>query len=90
MEITYYVYGLGYDKDNCITDYEEYFGESDTYEGAYKLFSNLQSRNVESFFVNAPEVYQLLIHIEVCEGNDTWVECIDVKNEWWIINPNYV
>jgi hypothetical protein len=87
--IRYYVSGIGYDENDCVTDYEEDFGDFDTYEGAYELFVKLQCRSEESFFENASEVYELLIQLEECEETDEEINCIDVRNEWWIINPNY-
>lgn len=89
MKIRYYVCGLGYDENDCITDYEHDFGDFDTYEEAYKLFVRLQCRSEESFFENASEVYELLIQLEECEETDEEINCIDVRNEWWIVNPNY-
>ena len=87
--IRYYVCGLGYDENNCITDYEQYLGDFDTYEEAYEEFVRLQCRDTEWFFTEAPNVYQLLLQLEKCEEDDEEIECIDVKNEWWIINPNF-
>lgn len=87
--IRYYVCGLGYDENNCITDHEQYFGDFDTYEEAYELFVKLQCRDTKSFFEKAPKIYQLLIQLEECEEDDEEVECIDVRNEWWIENPNF-
>lgn len=89
MKTRYYVCGLGYDENDCITDYEQSFGDFDAYEEAYELFVKLQCRNVESFFTKASGIYQLLIQLEECEETDDGVECIDVKNEWWIENPNF-
>ena len=89
MKIRYYVCGLGYDKNNCVTDYEQYFGDFDTYEEAYELFVKLQCRSAESFFTAVPEVYQWLIQLEECEETDDEISCVDVKNEWWIVNPNF-
>lgn len=86
--IRYCVCGLGYDKNNGITDYEQDFGDFDTYEEAYELFVKLQCRDIKSFFVKAPRVYQLLIQLEECEETDDGIDCVDVKNEWWIVNPN--
>jgi hypothetical protein len=88
MKTRYYVCGLGYDKNHYITDYEQSFGNFDTYEEAYELFVKLQCRKAESFFEKAPKVYQLLIQVEECEENEDGAECIDVKNECWIVNPN--
>lgn len=50
MEIRYYVCGIGYDKNDCVTDYEWDFGDFDTYEEAYELFVQLQCRDVAPFF----------------------------------------
>ena len=88
MKTRYYVCGLGYDENNCITDYEQEFGDFDTYEEAYESFVNLQCKPEESFFENS-DVYQLLIQLEECEEYDDSTECIDVHNEWWITNPKF-
>ena len=86
--IRYYVCGLGYDENDCVTDYDFDFGDFDTYEEAYELFVKLQCKDEESFFAEAPKVYELLIQLEECEETDEAITCIDVKNEWWIVNPN--
>lgn len=90
MEIRYYVCGIGYDKNDCVTDYEWDFGDFDTYEEAYNLFVQLQCRDVSSFFSESKSnVYQMLLQLEECEETDDYIECIDVKNEWWVENPNF-
>ena len=89
METRYYVCGLGYNTNGYVTDYEQCFGDFDTYEEAYELFVKLQCRNVESFFENIDGVDKVLIQLEECEETDDEITCIDVKNEWWIDNPNY-
>ena len=85
----YFVCGIGYDENNHVTDYELYFDDFNTYEEAYELFVKLQCRNAESFFMKAPQVYQMLIQLEECEETEDEINCIDVKNEWWVINPNF-
>ena len=87
--IRYYVNGIGYDKDDCVTDYDWDMGDFDTYEEAYELFVKLQCKDTASFFEKVPNLYQWLIQLEECEEDDECIECIDVKNEWWIVNPNY-
>ncbi len=89
MKIRYYVCGLGYDEDGDVNDYETDFGDFDTCEEAYELFMKLQDRNEESFFEDAPEVYELLIQLEECEETDEEITCIDVKDEFGVINPNF-
>ena len=64
MKTRYYVCGLGYDEHDSVTDYEQNFGDFDTYEEAFELFTKLQSKDDESFFTNAPEVYALLVQVE--------------------------
>lgn len=87
--IRYYVCGLGYDEDSCITDYEYDFGDFDTCEEAYELFEKLQCRSDESFFEDAEEIYELLIQLEECKEDDECIECIDVIDEFSIINPKF-
>ena len=89
MKTRYYVCGLGYDKNNCIIDYECDFGNFDTYEEAYELFVKLQCSNPESLFYHKFASYQMLIQLEECEETKGEINCIDVKNEWWVINPNF-
>ena len=87
--IRYYVSGLGYDENDCITDYDWDFGDFDTYEEAYERFVKLQCCNPESLFTHLLASPQMLIQLEECEEDDEEINCIDVKNEWWITNPNY-
>jgi hypothetical protein len=87
--IVYCVCGLGYDKNNCITDYEMYLGSFDTYEKAYELFVHLQCKDAAWFFNGYTDVYQMLLQLEECEDDGNEINCIDVKNEWWITNPNF-
>ena len=89
MKIKYYVLGIGYDGNGYVTDYVQYFGEFDIYVEAYELFVKLQCKDEKSFFTEAPNVHELLIQIEECEETDDEINCIDVKNEWWIVNPNF-
>lgn len=89
MKIRYYVCGIGYDENDCVTDHEQSFGDFDTYEEAYELFVKLQCKEDETFFENAPELYQLIIQLEECEEDDEESNCIDVRNEWWIDNPKF-
>lgn len=87
--IRYYVSGLGYDEKNHITDYEHDFGDFDTYEEAYELFVRLQCQDFELFFLQEPSLYQLLLQVEESEEEDDAIVCIDIRNEWWITNPNF-
>ena len=87
--IRYYVCGLGYDVNGNITDYERGYGNFDTYEQAYARFVTIQCMSRDVLFANALGVNQLLIQLEECEETDDEINCIDVKNEWWITNPNF-
>ena len=89
MKTRYYICALAYDKDDCITDFEQDFGDFDTYEEAYEEFVKLQCRDAEWFFKKQSNDYQLLLQLEECEETDEEINCVDVRNEWWIINPNY-
>lgn len=89
MRTVYCVCGLGYDENDCITDYEMYLGDFNNYEEAYEFFVKLQRRDSEWFFRNASDVYQVLLQLEECEDDGDEINCTDVKNEWWITNPNY-
>ena len=87
MKARYYVCGLGYDENDCITDYEKSFGDFDTYDEAYELFVKVQCRGAALFADVASEVRKLLVQLEECEEDEDEINCIDVKNEWWIDNP---
>ena len=88
-KVRYHVYSLGYDENNCITDYEQDFGDFNTYGEAYEEFVKLQRRDAGWFFEDTPNLYQLLLQLEECEEDDDESNCVDVKNEWWIVNPNF-
>lgn len=89
MEIRYYVCGLGYDENDCVVDYEVDFGDFDTYEEAYECFVKVQCSDPELLFSHPFASYQMLVQLEECEEDDEEINCIDVKNEWWIENPNF-
>ena len=90
MDIRYYVCGIGYDENDCVTDYEWSFGDFDTYEEAYEHFVKIQCKDAASFFTDKKaNVYQMQVQLEECEETEDEVNCIDVKNEWWIENPNF-
>jgi hypothetical protein len=87
--IRYYVCGLGYDENDCITDNEYTFGDFDTYEQAYEMFVRVQCQNFGLYFLIYPNVNKFLLQLEECEEDDDEISCIDVKNEWWIVNPDF-
>lgn len=89
MRTRYHVCGIGYDNDNHVTDYERDFGDFDTYEEAYEHFVKLQCRDKKSFFSDYPDLPQLLIQLEECEEYGDEINCVDVKNEWIINDPEY-
>ena len=33
--------------------------------------------------------YQLLVQLEECEEDYDEINCVDVRNEWWIVNPKF-
>ena len=87
METRYYVCGLGYNANGYVNDYEQCFGDFDTYEEAYELFVKVQCRGAALFADVTPEVQKLLIQLEECEEDEDEINCIEVHNEWWIDNP---
>lgn len=89
MKTRYYVCCLGYNEYDCVIDYDQDFGDFDTYDEAYELFVKLQCADAEMFFEKAPEVYQVLLQLEVCEETEDAINCVDVRNEWWIVNPKF-
>lgn len=89
MKTRYYVCGLGYDENNCVTDFEVSFGDFDTHEEAGELFWQLMNRDDESFFENAKDVYRLLIQLEECEEDEVSIECINVIDYFWVCNPKF-
>ena len=89
MQTRYYVVGMGYDESDNVTDHEQYFGCFNKYEEAKELFIELMRRNRTSFFETARDMYQLCIQIEECEEDDEEITCVDVHDEWWLVNPIY-
>ena len=89
MKVRYYVYGLGYDENDCVIDFELEFGDFDTYKEAHGLFDKLQNKEDSFFFKNNQDIYQLDIVIEECEENNGQINCIDIKDEFWVLNPKF-
>ena len=87
--IRYYVCGLGYDENDEAIDYEVGFGDFDTLKEAYKLFEELADRSAESFFADAPKVYEIEVRLEECEETEEEIECVDVIDEFGVTNPNF-
>ena len=88
-KLRYYVCGIGYDENDCVTDYEQDFGDFDTYEEAYECFVKLQDKDAATFFEEAPDIYSLFLQVEECDETENEVNCIDIKNEWNVVNPNF-
>ena len=88
-EIKYYVTGIGYDENDCVTDYNYDFGDFNTYEEAYERFVKLQCKDAASFFEEIPEIHSLLLQLEECDETEDEINCINIKNEWRILNPNF-
>ena len=89
MKTKYFVCGLGYDSRENITEYDQDFGCFDTYAEAYEFFVKLQCVDASLLFVNVPELRQMCIQIEECEDTEDAISCTDVRNEWWVVNPNF-
>lgn len=89
MKTRYYVVGMGYDENDHVTDYEQYFGDFDTLDEARSLLIELMRINRVTFFENIPCIYQLCICIEECEEDEEGAICVDVHDEWWLVNPNW-
>ncbi len=88
MNIRYFVCGLGYDSNDCITGYERSFGDFDTVEEARERFDEAVQKaesDLTEFFNDAPEVSCWHIQLEKCECTDEYDECIDVIEEVDII-----
>lgn len=89
-KIRYYVCGIGYDENNCVTDDEWNFGDFDTYEEAYEFFVKLYHKDDAFFFENRKiTVPQMALQLEECKETEDNIECIDVKNATWFNNPNF-
>lgn len=82
MEIRYFVYALGYDTNNCITDYEKCFGDFKTLEEARNKFDEVICKSKEFIFNDINhEVAYWHVQIEECECTDEYDECVDVIEE---------
>ncbi len=89
MKTRYYVCGIGYNENNCVTDHEQSFGDFDTYDEARDRLIELMSKGRESFFTDANDIYQLCVQIEECEETEDETNCVDILDEWWFVNMNY-
>ena len=84
----YFVTALGYDETHSITDYDHSYGVFDSYEEAYKKWVKVLD-DEKSLFTNTDNLYQMCVFIEECFKNKKSVECYDLKNEYWVINPRF-
>ena len=84
----YVVCALGYDKNDCITDYERIFGMFDNFAEAYSLINTLGTQDIDSFFIDVPSnVSKLLFQLEECEEIEDMMTCIDIHAEFTIVKP---
>ena len=85
-EIRYFIYGLGYDADDRITDYERSFGDFDDKDEAQDKFDEVISEAeefIDEFFRETPdEIAYWKIQLEKCECAEDYDECIDVLDEY--------
>ena len=85
MKIRYYVCGIGYDNNDCVTDYDREFGDFDTVEEAQEKFAEAVREaedNLDEFFLDSePEVTYWHIQLEKCEETESEINCIDVIDE---------
>ena len=85
MKIRYYVSGIGYDNNDCVTDYDREFGDFDTVEEAQEKFDEAVCEaedNLDEFFLDSePEVTYWHIQLEKCEETESEINCIDVIDE---------
>ena len=85
-EIRYFIYGLGYDADDRITDYERSFGDFDDKDEAQDKFDEIVSEaeeSIDEFFRRTPdEVACWKIQLEKCECTEDYNECVDVLDEY--------
>ena len=83
--IRYYVSGIGYDKNDCVTDYDREFGDFDTVEEAREKFAEAVREaedNLDEFFLDSElEVAYWHIQLEKCEVTEFEINCIDVLDE---------
>ena len=85
-EIRYFIYGLGYDANDRITDYERSFGDFDDKDEAQDRFDEVISEAeefIDDFFRETPdEIAYWKIQLEKCECAEDYDECIDVLDEY--------
>ena len=85
-EIRYFIYGLGYDANDRITDYERSFGDFDDKNEAQDRFDEVISEAeefIDEFFRETPdEIAYWKIQLEKCECAEDYDECIDVLDEY--------
>lgn len=81
-QVRYYVCAIGYEANSNITDYEENFGDFDSYEDAYRCFVKTQCLSETELFAKVPrKIKSLLLQLEECEETPELIQCIDVINE---------
>ena len=86
----YLLVALEYDENDCIRDREWCLVEKDNYQGVYEDFVKLQNLSDKDFFEKFPKnVCQILLQLEECIETKDGIECLEIKNEIWIKNPDF-
>lgn len=84
----YFVAGIAYDFNDCVTDYDMYFGEYETLEEAKSQFSdtisNLEANHSDMFAGRYESINYWMIQIEECECSDDVDECVDVIDDYYL------
>lgn len=88
--IFYCLVAVEYGKRNFAKSRRWCLGENDNYRELYNLFVHFQCQSSETFFEKFPkDVYQVQVLLEECQETKNGIECIQIKNEMWVKNPNY-
>lgn len=81
----YFVSGIGYDKDDCVTDYDREFGAFDDCEEATEKFDEVvreAEEFLDEFFLeDEPEVAYWKVQLEKCKITEEAITCIAVLAE---------
>lgn len=86
MKTRFYVSGITYDKNECITDIDFEYGDYDTIEEARNKLEELKKIGYY-LMINCDEVVnRLVVQIEECEENEGEINCVEIHDCFEVIS----
>lgn len=88
MQIAYIISGIGYNSEDCVTDYEcdfQIYEDTELSRGVIHYLFNATVRNIkdalDSLGLNNPELKYIKFQLEKCRVTEAGYECFSILAE---------